>query len=478
MRNRKIARMHMRNRKIARMYMRNRKIARMHMRNRKIARMHMRNRKIARMHMRNRKIARMYCVWKYSLEGINIGRRVYIGSYVLTPRDLTMSHLMIDNAAALAEFLRKIADAPVIAYDTEFISEGRYQSQLCLIQLAADGVLALIDPMAVDNLEPFWNLLCDGRREIVVHACRSELEFCFRGIGRMPPKLFDVQLAAGFIGIDYPAGFRTLLEKILKRELPKAETRTEWNKRPLTSRQIDYALDDVRHLEAMSQKLKSRLESVDRLDWYYEEADELKARLRDDFETPRWRSVPKSSHLKPRKLAILRELWFWRDRLAKKHNQPANRIFRDDLLVELARRSTADPNRIASVRGLQRSDLPRILPDIVAAVNKALNMPVDELPSPAEWLSYPQYTVMSQFLYSALSSICKHRRIAQQLVGGPGDIRELIAAELETLPEGIQPRLRHGWRTAFVGNLLDDLLNGRTAIRLDRNNPDEPLSFF
>jgi len=389
-----------------------------------------------------------------------------------------MSHTLIDNATALSEFLRRVDAAPRIAFDTEFISEGRYQPQLCLIQLAADGVLALIDPISVGSLEPFWDFLCDGRREVVVHACRSELEFCFRSIGRMPSQLFDVQLAAGFVGLDYPAGFRTLLEKLLKIELRKAETRTEWNKRPLTPRQIDYALDDVRYLEEMSLKLKSRLENAERLAWYEEEIEEVKVRHRNDFEHPRWRNMPKSSNLKPRDLAILRELWFWRDRLAKKWNQPAGYVLRDDLLVELARRGTDDPQRIASVRGMQRGDLPRILPDITAAVRHALNLPVDGLPPPAERFSYPQYAVMAQFLYAALSSISKRKRVSQQLVGGSGDVRELIAAQYGTLPEGVKPRLLYGWRAAFVGNLLDDLLNGRTAIRLNRNTPDEPLEFF
>ena len=389
-----------------------------------------------------------------------------------------MKHSLIDSAVALSELLWRIDAAPKIALDTEFISEGRYQPQLCLIQLAAEGGWALIDPISVGNLEPFWNFLCDGRHEVVAHACRSELEFCFREIGRMPPQVFDLQLAAGFAGLDYPIGFRTLLEKLLKVELRKAETRTEWNKRPLTPRQIDYALDDVRYLEEMAEKLTSRLESIKRLKWYEEEIEEVKVRYKHDFDHPRWRNIHKSSSLKPRELAILRELWFWRDRLAKKSNIPARYVLRDDLLLELARRGTDDPERITSVRGMQRSDLARILPEIITAVQTALHLSSAELPSPAERWSYPQYAEMSQFLYTALSSICKQHQLSTQLVGGPGDVRELIAAEFGTLPEGIKPRLRCGWRAEFVGHLLDDLLNGRTALRLNRTHPEEPLDFF
>ena len=388
-----------------------------------------------------------------------------------------MPHLTITKAVELQSLLDRLQDAPVIAFDTEFISENRYYPQLCLVQIAAGQLLALIDPLSVGNLASLWELFCDGRREIVVHACRSEMDFCYRAIGRMPTRLFDVQLAAGFLGCDYPTGYGTLLEHFLHVDLPKAESRTVWSKRPLTPLQIEYALGDVLYLERLAQTQKKRLEKLGRLQWCEEENERVKQNLQANFEQPRWRNLPKSTRLKPRELAILRELWYWREQIAKSRNTPASRILRDDLVVELARRGTSDAKRISAVRGMQRSDLPRILPEISAAAERGLALPKDELPSMADRLSYPQYSVMSQFLYAALCSKCKQEKISPQLVGGPGDVRELIAAENGTLPAGVAPKLLDGWRAKLIGSFLNDLLCGRKSIRLDRLRPEDPLVF-
>jgi len=386
-----------------------------------------------------------------------------------------MVHVSVSTQKALHDLCRRLQSAETIAYDTEFIGEGKYLPELCLVQIAAEGLLALVDPLSIPDLSPLWELFCDGRREIIVHACRSEMEFCHRSIGQMPPRLFDVQVAAGFVGNEYPMAFGSLLQHFLRVPLRKTESRTTWNQRPLTPVQIEYALDDVRYLEALRRVIKTQLAEQKRLDWYYEEIEQVKHRLRSHFETPQWQSLPKISGLKPRELAILRELWFWRERSAKQKNIPSSRMFRDDLIVELARRRTNDEKRIAALRGMQRQDMTRILPDIVAAINRGMSLPEQELPIPLLRTSYPQYTVLAQVLYAVLGSICKQNRIAPLLVGTPNDVRELIAAELGTLPESVLPRLATGWRAQLIGSLLFDLLHGRKTLQINHNSADEPL---
>ncbi len=391
-----------------------------------------------------------------------------------------MPYQLITQTSDLQKLLQSLADASVIGFDTEFISEGRYTPQLCLVQISAGNDLYLLDPLALSELESLWTLFCDGQRDIVVHACRSEMEFCHRAIGRLPKHVFDVQLAAGILGLDFPASFRSVLERFLKLDLPKAEARTVWDKRPLTAQQIQYALDDVRYLPKLAEILTQQLRRRGRYEWFQQETTRIQSQLFQDFEhsrTERWRALPKISRLKPRELAIVQALWQWRNQAAQRSNKPPGRILRDDLLVELAKRGTADTLRMEAIRGFQQRDLIRILPELSTTIQAALDQPKEQWPSLSHRPAFSHHSAMTQFLYAALCSLCKQHGIAPQLVGTQTDVQDLIAAELGTLPNGIQPRLQEGWRKQLVGTVLHDLLHGRLVMRLDIKNPDEPLHF-
>ncbi|MDR1053963.1 MAG: HRDC domain-containing protein [Planctomycetaceae bacterium] len=388
-----------------------------------------------------------------------------------------MSYIFVTQQSELRDLVWRLRDAPAIAYDTEFISEGQYSPLLCLVQVAAGEIKAIIDPISIGNIDPFWELICSDEREIIVHACRCEMEFCHRAIGFLPKRLFDVQLASAFIETEYPIGFRSLLDRTLHIDLSKEESRTAWQKRPLTPRQLEYAIGDVAYLEQIADILKKQLINAQRLNWYESEVTELQSRLVNDFTSARWRHISKASSLNSRELAVLREVWFWRDQIACKLNLPPARFLRDDLLIEIARRKTSDPKRIAAVRGFQRSDLAKCIPEISDAIEYALKLPLEKLPPISNKLSYPQYSVITQFLYAAIGSLCRKERIALQLVAGPNDIREFIAAELGTIAPNIRPRLNSGWRAEFVGNMLRELLSGKTTIGINPHNTEDPLIF-
>ncbi|MGL6194224.1 MAG: HRDC domain-containing protein, partial [Thermoguttaceae bacterium] len=289
--------------------------------------------------------------------------------------------------------------------------------------------------------------------------------------------LFDVQLAAGFIGIDYPAGFRSLVEKLLGVGLTKTETLTNWLRRPLSERQVEYALNDVRHLASLSSKLKREMKKLNRFAWFHDESIQSCFKLQQDLESQKWRKITKVTSLPLREQAIVRELWYWRDRLAKKTNQISGRVLRDDLLIEIAKLKSSDISRIETIRGLNRSDIVRQYGEIAAAIDRALNLEASELPAPSSRQSYPQYNVMTQFMFTAFNMICKKQRIATSLVGTQTDVREFIAYMYGTLPEGIVPRLTRGWREHIVGDVLKQLFDGKIAMRLNNHIPDEPIEF-
>ncbi len=386
-----------------------------------------------------------------------------------------MSHLNICTPERLAGFCQQLAQAKQIALDTEFVSERTYRPVLCLVQVAVDGELALIDPLAVKDLKPFWEAIARPGHETIVHAGRGELEFCFHAVGRPPAGLFDVQIVAGLVGIEYPAGYGTLISKLLGQKPNKAETRTDWRQRPLSRRQIQYALDDIRYLPALREELESRLTRLQRQAWVAEEMALVVEEVQWAMSQERWRRVSGNSGLKGRSLAIVRELWRWREAEAQQRNCPARRVLRDDLLVELARRETAEIQRIAAVRGLDRSDLKRELPKIAEAIQRGLDLAEDDWPTSTRPDNLPQMSVLGQFLYAALGSVCREKEIAPPLVGTPNDIREWIAYRLDRGRTRRQPRLARGWRAQVVGNLFDDLLAGKISVRVGDPNAESPL---
>jgi ribonuclease D len=388
-----------------------------------------------------------------------------------------VSHQTITTEAALARFCQRLAAAQAIAFDTEFVSEHTYRPQLCLVQVACDGELAVIDPLAVGDLTPFWKTIADFEREIVVHAGREEMIFCLAATGRQPSRLFDVQIAAGLAGLEYPAGYGTLVSKLLGQVPRKAETRTDWRHRPLAERQIAYALEDVRHLAALRDALVARLEPRGRRRWLETEMTAWQESIALSLGDERWRRVAGSSGLPARGLAIIRELWRWRDAEARRRDSPSRRILRDDLIVELARHRTGDPKHIAAIRGFERGDLKRAIPDIARHIQEALSLPEAECPRPGRRESNSHLAMLGQFLSTALSCICREQDVATSLVGTTEDVRDLIAWHLAGADPERAPALAQGWRADVVGQTLEDVLAGRVSIRIRDPDSDQPLAF-
>ena len=297
-----------------------------------------------------------------------------------------MEYESITTDTQLGEFCQGLAASPEyggpawIALDTEFVSEHTYRPELCLIQVSTPQRLAMIDAIVVRDVRPFWQAVVEGDHETIVHAGRGEMEFCLQDVARLPKNLFDVQLAAGLAGIEYPAGYGTLVAKLLGEASEKHETRTDWRKRPLSKRQIDYAVQDVYYLGLIRDRVRERLEELGRLSWMKEETETWCEELYRATSSERWRRVSGNSGLDQRSLAIVHELWKWREAEVQHRDQPARRVLRDDLIIELAKRQTADVKRIRAVRGMERGDLVRKIDGIAACIQRALTLPVEECP--------------------------------------------------------------------------------------------------
>lgn len=389
-----------------------------------------------------------------------------------------MPYEFIDSNDGLARWCSAAAGARRIAFDTEFISERSFRPHLCLVQVAVDGRMAILDPLAIDDLAPFWSTLADGPHTTIVHAGREELSFSLRAIGRHPANLVDLQIAAGLVSTDYPAGYGSLIWKLLGRKLHKHETRTDWSRRPLSSRQLQYALDDVLYLETLYDTLSELLSERGRTAWLADEMADWQAEIETATTGERWQRVGGISNLAPRSLAIVREVWRWRETMAERRDTPVRHVLRDDLIVELARLQSADANRISHIRGLDRRDLTRAMPHLLDAIQRALDLPEKECPHLKRNDSPSQLQLVAQLLTSILNSVCRAASVSVGLVGTVQDVRDLVAYHLKVdRAGGRPPKLARGWRAEIVGQVLEDLLDGRTCIRIADPLSDDPLAF-
>lgn len=387
-----------------------------------------------------------------------------------------MSYTHITTARELTALCDKLASADVIAFDTEFVSEHTYRSQLCLVQLCTPDLMAVIDPLSAGSLTRFWEVLAEPGHQTVVHAGREELGFSLSVIGRRPANLFDVQIAAGLAGDEYPAGYASLVGRLLRKSMHKGETRSDWRRRPLNLQQLEYALDDVRYLIPMRDKLMQRLSQLGRTAWLEAEMAAFQDEVEAARTRERWWRISGISGLSPRSLAVARELWCWREAEAERRDLPPRQVLRDDLVVELAKRRSADMQQIRVVRGMERRELQASHSKIAEHIQRALDLPQEDLPQQERREVPSQINVLGQFLSTALTSLCRAKELAPALVGTASDVRDLVAYRLGFV-DGQPPALAQGWRAEVVGTLIDDLLAGRMSIRITDPLSDHPLTF-
>lgn len=390
-----------------------------------------------------------------------------------------MSTAVITKQSELTAFCDRMRKAGRIAFDTEFVSEHTYRPQLCLVQCATDDEAYCIDPLAGLDLEPIWDVLTDPTHEVIAHAARQEMLFAIEGSGRRLARLFDVQIAAGMIGMEFPAGYGNLISRLLNVVPQKGETRTDWRRRPLTDRQIEYGVADVQYLLPLYDKLTAKLAQLKRSEWMAVEMEAFQADIENSLTRERWRRVSGSSGMSNRCQAVMRELWTWRENEAERRDLPPRLILRDDLLVELAKRKVADPKHIGALRGMERPELRRAIPDLAKAVQRALDLPDDQLPTAQRVDSNSHLAMLGQFLSAALTSICRGAEIAPAIVGTANDVRELVNYRLNGImdSEGNVPCLARGWRAEVVGHLIEELLAGRMSIRISDPDSEHPLVF-
>jgi ribonuclease D len=371
---------------------------------------------------------------------------------------------IITDSRELVACCEYLATQPRFGLDTEFVGEHTYHPRLCLVQVATPERLILIDPLTAGPLDDFWKLVVDPGHQVIVHAGREEVRLCRLWSGQVPGDLFDLQIAAGLVGLAYPLGHGALVNQVLGVQLAKGETLTEWRDRPLTQQQLRYAFDDVRYLLGVFEVLANRLSELERHEWAREEFVRLTSHAPpEEASQEKWRRLRGLGSLDRRRLAIVRELSQWREQVAARKNRPPRTIVRDDLMIEIARRTPTRERDLAVIRGLPRNDLRGIL----SAVEKARALPLEECPALSEReQDPPQAALLASVLSALLGDFCARSHLAPNLVCNNQDIKLLVRSRLQGQPVPPESSLAQGWRSRHVLPYLQEFLAGRRALRV------------
>lgn len=374
---------------------------------------------------------------------------------------------LITNQDELNSACGILAEAPYITIDTEFMRERTYWPKLCLLQLAraagnwGEEAVFLVDPMADIDLEPVFTLMADTSTLKVFHAARQDIEIFVNLAGVVPIPIFDTQVAAMVCGYGDQVGYETLVKRIANAQLDKSSRFTDWARRPLSSKQLNYAAGDVTHLRVVYESLGDQLEKSGRSSWVEAEMAVLRALstyVVDPDEA--WRRVKTRSN-DSRFLAVVKSLAKWREDEARKRDVPRGRILKDDAVLEIAANRPKTREQLLGSRSLQREGRkPEVCDAILAAVVAGEEAPPEQPPhNPRHHMPpRPGAQALSDLLKVLLKAKADKLGVAQRLIAS--------SSELEDLAQGLRDGVKalEGWRMEAFGQEALRLINGEIAL--------------
>jgi ribonuclease D len=371
---------------------------------------------------------------------------------------------MITTSDALADCCNQLAKSDFVAVDTEFMRQSTYWPQLCLIQLASPDAEAVVDPMEPGvDLAPFFELMANPKVVKVFHAARQDVEIVYNLSGKIPVPIFDTQIAAMVCGFGEAASYSALVKRLLRKNIDKTSRFTDWGRRPLTDKQLRYALGDVTHLRGVYLKLKHRLEKTGRSHWVNEEMAEL-------VNPENYRTEPEEAwkRLKNRartltELAVMIEIAAWREREAQGQDVPRSRVAKDDMLYDVMTQAPETVEELTKLRtvheGFARSARARAL---LTAVKRGLERPAEELPPlPVNEPLPPSAIAIADLLRVLLKAVVARHDVAAKLIATTDELDKIALDDAADVPA------LHGWRRELFGEDALAIKAGRMAIMVD-----------
>ncbi|HTZ36323.1 MAG TPA: ribonuclease D [Stellaceae bacterium] len=373
---------------------------------------------------------------------------------------------LLADSAELAAFCARQRGAEFITVDTEFMRERTYWPVLCVVQVAGPAEAVAIDALAPEiDLAPLLALMNDPGSLKVFHAARQDLEIFYHLSGAVPQPLFDTQIAAMVCGFGESVSYETLVRKLAGAQLDKASRFTDWSHRPLTERQVNYALGDVVHLRTVYERLQQRLARNGRASWFAEEmaalADVALYRVEP---AEAWHRFRLRGRADSRFLAVLRALAGWREAAAQQRDLPRGRVLRDEALIEIAAHAPRDVQALARTRGLGRGIAEgKLGRDILDAVAAGLADPDPPAAIPQKAQNPPGLGPLIELLRVLLKQRCEDFEVAQKLVASADDLEAIAADDAAEVPA------LTGWRRDVFGADALALKHGTLALTAGRN---------
>ena len=371
---------------------------------------------------------------------------------------------IIRDNCTLEKFCNKCIKEKVLAIDTEFIREHTYYPVLCLVQIASDSFSAVIDPLSEIEMEPVWEILSNERILKVFHAGRQDLEIFFNITGKIPTPVYDTQIAAMFCGLGDQVSYDGLVNKFLGLTINKESQFSNWLQRPLTNKQLQYALSDVNYLIKIFPLIKKLIKETNREEWVEKEFQYItNEKIYNVNPNEVWKKI-KIKNAKRKVLNILKYLAEWREIECKKRNLPRNRLIRDEILVNISQLKPSDIFSIKKIRGI-----PKILCD--KDLNEILKIiEISRKIEPIKWPRIPKHSKKinvnkaSLDLLKLLLSYCSQKSgLAEKLIADADELRLILDGQKDGL------EVFRGWRHEIFGKFVNLLLEGKIAFTIKDN---------
>ena len=368
--------------------------------------------------------------------------------------------LYINNADSLKSLCSKLAQGDWITLDTEFLRERTYRPQLCLVQLGNADTIACVDPQAIDDLSPLYELLADSSVVKVLHAASQDLEIFYQDMGTVPSPIFDTQIAASLLGHGEQVGYGKLVEMVCKTQLDKSQSRTDWSRRPLSEKQISYAADDVRYLRDVYHQLCSELAELGRTDWLKADFDAMTQaqKYEPDMENV-WKRVKQHNRLKGVQLAVLKKLAQWREEKAVEKDKPRKWMASDDLLIDLSRTLPSTVDELSTLRSVDAKFVQHRGTFMLHLIAEAKQTPKEQWPVIKKFdkLS-PGQDALVDYLWAAAKLKANEHQISLASLTTRKEVERLVSGD-----ENVA--VMKSWRHVLLGETLEKLIDGLILLK-------------